>query len=78
MTYRMRFDVEELLSDWLVSGQKRGDFIAKVRIVDSSANIILNSELGRWNLRCGDYSRSSPPRRITPAESFSFSSSNCW
>ena len=29
-TYKMRFDVEELLSDWLVSGQKRGDFLAKV------------------------------------------------
>jgi len=28
-TYRMRFDVEELLNDWLVSGQKRGDFLAK-------------------------------------------------
>lgn len=29
-TYVMRFDVEELLKDWLVSGQKRGDFVAKV------------------------------------------------
>ena len=29
-TYMMRFDVEELLADWLVSGQKRGDFVAKV------------------------------------------------
>ena len=31
-TYRMRFDIEELLNDWLVSGQKRGDFLAKVRV----------------------------------------------
>ena len=37
-TYRMRFDVEELLSDWLVSGQKRGDFLAKVRILNNQPN----------------------------------------
>lgn len=41
-TYRMRFDVEELLSDWLVSGQKRGDFLAKVRIVNDSTKLLLN------------------------------------
>lgn len=28
-TYKMRFDVEELIKEWLVSGRKRGDFIAK-------------------------------------------------
>ncbi|TFK54963.1 hypothetical protein OE88DRAFT_1732249 [Heliocybe sulcata] len=27
--YRMRFDVEELIKEWLVSGRKRGDFAAK-------------------------------------------------
>lgn len=26
----MRFDVEEMTKDWLVSGRKRGDFVAKV------------------------------------------------
>lgn len=25
----MRFDVEEMVRDWLVSGRKRGDFAAK-------------------------------------------------
>jgi hypothetical protein len=45
-TYRMRFDVEELLSDWLVSGQKRGDFLAKVRNIDNSAKLLLNFESG--------------------------------
>ena len=30
--YRMRFDVEELVRDWLVSGRKRGDFMAKVHV----------------------------------------------
>lgn len=28
--YRMQFDVEEMIRDWLVSGKKRGDFLAKV------------------------------------------------
>ncbi|KAF8638821.1 hypothetical protein AX17_001879 [Amanita inopinata Kibby_2008] len=27
--YKIRFDVEELVKDWLISGQKRGNFIAK-------------------------------------------------
>ena len=27
----MRFQVEENIKDWLISGQKRGDFKAKVR-----------------------------------------------
>jgi hypothetical protein len=30
-TYRMRFDIEEMVREWLVSGRKRGDFVAKVR-----------------------------------------------
>lgn len=29
-TYHMRFDVEEMSKDWLVSGRKRGDFVAVV------------------------------------------------
>lgn len=28
--YLLRFDVEEMLNDWLVSGRKRGDFWATV------------------------------------------------
>lgn len=28
----MRYDVEERVKDWLVSGRKRGDFVAKVCI----------------------------------------------
>ncbi len=31
-SYVMRFDVEEMTKDWLVSGRKRGDFVAKVRV----------------------------------------------
>ncbi|KAF8626389.1 hypothetical protein AX15_005037 [Amanita polypyramis BW_CC] len=27
--YTLRFDIEELVKDWLISGHKRGDFIAK-------------------------------------------------
>lgn len=28
--YQMQYDVEEMVRDWLVSGRKKGDFIAKV------------------------------------------------
>ena len=31
-SYAMRFDVEEMTKDWLVSGRKRGDFVARVRM----------------------------------------------
>lgn len=30
-TYIMKFDVEEITKDWLVSGKKKADFVAKVR-----------------------------------------------
>lgn len=29
--YLLRFNIEEMVREWLVSGPKRGDFIAKVR-----------------------------------------------
>src|SRR6202035_1993974 len=29
--YMMRFDIEEMVADWLVCGRKRGDFAARVR-----------------------------------------------
>ena len=29
-SYRMRFDIEEMVQDWLICGQKRGDFEAEV------------------------------------------------
>jgi hypothetical protein len=74
-TYRMRFDVEELIDDWLVSGQKRGDFSAKVRtVVTCSPKSPLNLELGRWNFHRANHSCSSPPWRTIPAKSFSCSS----
>lgn len=28
--YLMRYDIEDLTQEWLVSGRKRGDFLAKV------------------------------------------------
>ena len=38
--YRMRFQVDENIKDWLISGQKRGEFKAKVR----SFFLVLNGE----------------------------------
>jgi trafficking protein particle complex subunit 10 len=29
-SYQMRFDIEEMVRDWLISGKKRGDFEAQV------------------------------------------------
>lgn len=77
-TYRMRFDVEELLNDWLVSGQKRGDFLAKVRTVTCPLELLLNPELGWRNVHRANHSRGSPSRRATPAESFGHSSPRHW
>jgi len=74
----MRFDVEELLDDWLVSGQKRGDFLAKVRTVAHSSRSLLSFELGRWNFHRADHSCGSPPWGTTPAESFGRSSPCPW
>ncbi|TFK72158.1 hypothetical protein BDN72DRAFT_836546 [Pluteus cervinus] len=34
--YRLRFDVEEMVKDWLVSGQKRGDFV----VADDSTHTV--------------------------------------
>lgn len=39
--YLMQFDVEEMLPDWLLSGQKRGDFVAKVRLILSQLTLLL-------------------------------------
>ena len=69
----MRFDVEELLNDWLVSGQKRGEFLAKVRMIVYSNKPPLSLELGWRNLHRVDYPRGSPPRRTTLTESLDHS-----
>jgi hypothetical protein len=34
--YLLRFNVEEMVREWLVSGPKRGDFIAKVHVFSIS------------------------------------------
>lgn len=33
-TYIMRYNVEDMARDWLVSGPKRGDFVAMVRRIE--------------------------------------------
>ena len=39
--YMLRYDVEEVVKDWLVSGPKRGDFIAMVDF-DECLSLSLN------------------------------------
>lgn len=36
--YILRFNIEEMVREWLVSGPKRGDFVAKVRFLRSFMN----------------------------------------
>jgi hypothetical protein len=35
-SYRMRFDIAEMVQDWLISGRKRGDFVAEVCLYPGS------------------------------------------
>ena len=35
-SYMMRYDIEDLSNDWLVSGRKRGDFVATVSLTVAS------------------------------------------
>ena len=39
----MRFDIGELATDWLVSGRKTGDFVAKASHALSSALLTANT-----------------------------------
>lgn len=45
--YMMRFDVEEMVREWLVSGRKRGDFAAKVSVSFARKAFFLTCMLGR-------------------------------
>lgn len=52
----MRFDIEELVRDWLVSGRKRGDFEAKVTLYHlTSCQLGLTSSLEWGDLHCADH-----------------------
>jgi hypothetical protein len=53
--YMMRFDVEEMVSDWLVSGQKRGDFAAMVWFVSISLIAKFLSVLKGWRYLYGPH-----------------------
>lgn len=39
LSYRIHYELEENIKDWLLSGQKRGDFMAKVPLL----NIVLET-----------------------------------
>lgn len=60
----MRFDIEELVRDWLVSGRKRGDFEAKVTLSDSThLQLGLTRSLERGDLHCADHTNRVAPWR---------------
>jgi len=59
--FRMRYDVEEHVKDWLISGRKRGDFITKVFLELSHRACSTNSRHIGWRGTC----RSSHSHSIT-------------
>jgi len=63
--FRMRYDVEERAKDWLVSGRKRGDFIAKVFLTSSHQAPLTNSLFIGWRgTYCSSHSHSITSRRV--------------
>lgn len=75
--YMMRFDVEEMVRDWLVSGRKRGDFTATVSSVDYHYLVALLNALEGWrNFYCTHHSNRVASRRACPAKGCCYSSTS--
>lgn len=78
-SYLMRFDVEEMTKDWLVSGRKRGDFVAKVcNLSPPSRTLIYTGDVGPANLRSTDHTDCSPSWRAQAPQSGGASFAIVW
>lgn len=73
----MRFDVEEMVREWLVSGRKRGDFAARVSEFVECDNIV-SSFSGRWYIYCAHHSDCPEPRGATVAPGICVTSPTHW
>lgn len=65
----MRFDVEEMTKDWLVSGRKRGDFVAKAR--STTVQTVIDTErcIAGWpNVRDTHYTNCVAPWGASASE----------
>ena len=68
-SYVMRFDVEEMTMDWLVSGMKRGDFVAKVRMAALKSSASAHQRgLGRPIIPSTRHSHRAPSWRAFSAQ----------
>lgn len=69
--FKMRFDVEEIVKDWLVSGRKRGDFFATVCHVSCQVFILAHvlHSIGWGDFQCSNYLDSTASRRGRTAQS---------
>lgn len=73
--YSLGFNIEEMSREWLISGPKRGDFVAVVRLeVISKSQVSL--VLGWRNSYDADNANRSSPRRILSSKSFRVCSSD--
>ena len=61
-SYVMRYDIEDLIHDWLVSGRKRGDFVAKVQSPGNSDLSLTDQFLGRRDIQYTSYPHCPSPR----------------
>ena len=73
--YSMRFDIEELVKDWLISGHKRGNFVAKAR-PNSEYDPVLTMATGRRDIQRTNNNDSSTPWRAFSTQSRSDCASN--
>lgn len=73
--YKMRFDVEEMVKEWLVSGQKRGDFIATVSAQTHRLGCRLTLCVGWLDIYRPYHINRITPRRTQVAESRCYPSS---
>ena len=75
-SYLLRYDIEEVTKDWLVSGRKRGDFIATVSLllVLRSFRILMHPP-GWCNLHNACYLDCPAPWRVVPSQNRSQCSS---
>ena len=60
--YSMRFDIEELVKDWLISGHMRGNFVAKA-CPNSEYDHVLTVAAGRRDIQRTNNNDSSTSRR---------------
>lgn len=76
-SFMMRYNVEETIRDWLISGPKRGEFIAKVCNIDCLLTNQLEFVLGKRFIYDSDNLVGIASRRIAFTQDQRFRTSCC-